>query len=172
MCRLICTFVVSMTFKQVFSRCGSVEPQHNKTNKMTCVPSKDRSAWASTQSDHSSLSAWRNLGSLATHWAHSEDSDQTGWMPRLICVCWAHRSYCWFSHDEAQLWIVLKKADVTWLVITWLWLVLLYCPKEDLWLKLLEWPSVLHRKQILKIWTPEKIVVITLKFEQNGFTAE
>ena len=32
----------------------------------------------------SSLSAWRKLGSLATHWAHSEDSDQTGWMPRLI----------------------------------------------------------------------------------------
>ena len=26
------------------------------------------------------------LGSLATHWAHSEDSDQTGRMPRLIWV--------------------------------------------------------------------------------------
>ena len=35
----------------------------------------------------SSLSAWRKLGSLATHWVHSEDSDQTGWMPRLIWVC-------------------------------------------------------------------------------------
>ena len=34
----------------------------------------------------SSLSAWRQLGSLATHWAHSEDSDQTGRMPRLIWV--------------------------------------------------------------------------------------
>ena len=34
----------------------------------------------------SSLSAWRKLGSLATHWAHSEDSDQTGLMPRLIWV--------------------------------------------------------------------------------------
>ena len=34
----------------------------------------------------SSLSAWRKLGSLATHWAHSKDSDQTGWMPRLIWV--------------------------------------------------------------------------------------
>ena len=30
------------------------------------------------------LSTRSNLGSLATHWAHSEDSDQTGWMPRLI----------------------------------------------------------------------------------------
>ena len=34
----------------------------------------------------SSLSAWRKLGSLATHWAHSEYSDQTGRMPRLIWV--------------------------------------------------------------------------------------
>ena len=34
----------------------------------------------------SSLFAWRKLGSLATHWSHSEDADQTGWMPRLIWV--------------------------------------------------------------------------------------
>ena len=42
--------------------------------------------WLCVQSDQSSLSAWRKLGSLATHWAHSEDSDQTGGMPRLIWV--------------------------------------------------------------------------------------
>ena len=34
----------------------------------------------------SSLSARRKLRSLATHWAHSEDSDQTRRMPRLIWV--------------------------------------------------------------------------------------
>ena len=34
----------------------------------------------------SSLSAWRKLGSLATHWAHSEDSDQTGRMLWLIWI--------------------------------------------------------------------------------------
>ena len=39
-----------------------------------------------------SLSAWRKIGSLAakdpiaTHWMHSEDSNQTGRMPRLIWV--------------------------------------------------------------------------------------
>ena len=35
----------------------------------------------------SSLSAWRSTGSLATHWAHSEDSDQTGcpgWSESLL----------------------------------------------------------------------------------------
>ena len=34
----------------------------------------------------SSLSAWRNIGTLATYWVHSKDSDQTGRMPRLIWV--------------------------------------------------------------------------------------
>ena len=34
----------------------------------------------------SSLSACKSSGSFATHWAHSEDSDQTGLMSRLIWV--------------------------------------------------------------------------------------
>ena len=57
------------------------------TNKMSVRPTKTqislgiRPVWP-----ESSLSAWRQLGSLATHWAHSEDSDQTGRMPRLIWV--------------------------------------------------------------------------------------
>ena len=34
----------------------------------------------------SSLSAWRNSGSLAIQWARNKDSNQTGWMPRLIWV--------------------------------------------------------------------------------------
>ena len=53
------------------------EPPHDKTNKMTVRPAKTQI---------SLLSAWRKLGSLAIHWAHSEDSDQTGRMPRLIWV--------------------------------------------------------------------------------------
>ena len=62
-----------------------IEPHHDKTNKMTVRPSKTqislgiRPVWS-----ESSLSAWRKLGSLATQWAHSEDSDQIGRMPRLI----------------------------------------------------------------------------------------
>ena len=53
-----------------------------------------RSAWASAQSDQFSLPAWRKLGSLATYWAHSEDSDQTGRMPRLI--------WLWSDWADAQ----------------------------------------------------------------------
>ena len=57
-----------------------------KPTKWLCAQRRLRSVWASAQSDQSSLSAWRKLGSLATRWVHSEDSDQTGRMPRLIWV--------------------------------------------------------------------------------------
>ena len=52
----------------------------------------------------SSLSAWRKPGSLAIHLAHSEDSDQSGGMPRLIWV-FAGRTviFCWFCHEAAQM---------------------------------------------------------------------
>ena len=63
-----------------------IERRHDKTNKMSVRPAKTQISLGICQYDQSSLSAWRNLGSLATLWAHSEDSDQTGRMPRLIWV--------------------------------------------------------------------------------------
>ena len=51
-----------------------------------CAQQRLRSAWASAQSEQSSLSALRKIGFSGTHWAHSEDSDQTGRMPRLTWV--------------------------------------------------------------------------------------
>ena len=86
------------------------EPRHDKTNKVTVRPAKTqislsiRPVWS-----ESSLSAWRKLVSLATHWAHSEDSDQTERMPMLIWVfagrtvillvlsCSGSNSYFWSS---------------------------------------------------------------------------
>ena len=63
------------------------EPPHDKTNNVAVRPEKTqisldiRPVWS-----ESSLSVWINLGSLATHWAHSEDSDRTGRIYRLIWV--------------------------------------------------------------------------------------
>ena len=51
----------------------------------------------------SSLSTWRNIGPLTTYWAHREDSDQTGLMPRLNWVFAGHTSFCWFSGAAAQM---------------------------------------------------------------------
>ena len=48
-----------------------------KTQIILCI----RPVWS-----ESSLSSLRNRRSLATHWAHSEDSDQTRQLPRLIWV--------------------------------------------------------------------------------------
>ena len=79
------------------------EQPHDKTNKMTGRPAKTqisqgiRPVWSAF-----SLSAWRKLGLfclpfwvlsypwLATHWAHSEDYDQTVRIPRLIWVFAGH----------------------------------------------------------------------------------
>ena len=44
-----------------------------KPTKWLCAQRRLRSAWASAQSDQSPQSAWRKLGSLATHWTHSKD---------------------------------------------------------------------------------------------------
>ena len=63
------------------------ESPHGKTNKVTVRPAKTqislgiRPVWS-----ESSLSARRKTGSLAIDRAHSEDSVQTGRMPRLILV--------------------------------------------------------------------------------------
>ena len=83
--------IISHFFLAIFLLCHSCiwtfEPPDDKTNNVVVRPAKTqislgiRPVWSG-----SSLSAWRNLGSLATHWAHSEDSDQTERMPRLIWV--------------------------------------------------------------------------------------
>ena len=65
-----------------------------KPTKWQVCPAKTKislgicSVWS-----ESSMSAWRNLGSLATHWVHCEDTDQTGWMPRLIWVFAGHTGH-------------------------------------------------------------------------------
>ena len=56
---------------------------------MACAPSEEWSAWASTQSDQSSLSEWRKLGSLATYWVHT-----VGLVMRWL-VCESYRNLFW-----------------------------------------------------------------------------
>ena len=71
----------------------------------------------------SSLSAWRKLGSLATHWVHRQDSDQTGRMPRLS-LPWA-QSFCWFCHEAAHLILNGNKLDSGYLRFPWTFLFIL-----------------------------------------------
>ena len=89
----LCNLLISFSF-QMFILSSTVNniraASWQNQQSGICAQRRLISAWAATQSDQF---AWRKLGSLATHWAHSEDSDQSGRMPRLIWVlCWAHKS--------------------------------------------------------------------------------
>ena len=70
------------------------EPQHDKTNKMSVRPAKTqisldiRPVWS-----ESSLSAWRNLGSSATHWAHSKDWSDWADAQADLSLRWAHTHF-------------------------------------------------------------------------------
>ena len=83
------TYWLECILKREFNAalCATHKPRHDKTKKMALCPAKTqislviRLVWS-----ESSLSTWRQLESLATHWAHSDDSDQTGRMPSLSWV--------------------------------------------------------------------------------------
>ena len=60
-----------------------------------CAQRRLRSAWAWVWSQ-SSLSAWRNLGSLATHWARSKDWSDWVDAQADLSVCWAHTHFVGF----------------------------------------------------------------------------
>ena len=53
----------------------------------------------------SSLSPWRNIEFLATHWAQSEDSDH-------LSLGWKHRSFRCFCHVVAQLFSYLFQSFI------------------------------------------------------------
>ena len=80
------------------------EPPHDKTNIMTVRPAKTqinlgvRPVWAA-----SSLCAQWVVKDPSFLHADSEDSDQTGRMPRLIRVFAGHMSFCWFCQEAAHL---------------------------------------------------------------------
>ena len=70
------------------------EPRHVTSDKMSVRPAKTRiSLGIRPVWSESSLSAWRKLGSLATHWAHIEDPDQTGGCQADLSLRWAHSHF-------------------------------------------------------------------------------
>ena len=61
----------------------AIEPKHDTTKNDSCARRRHRSAWESAQSDQPSLcSQWVATDPKFFH-ADNEDSNQTGWMPRL-----------------------------------------------------------------------------------------
>ena len=77
------------------------EPQHDK--KPTKLPVHPVKTQISLGTNQSSLSAWRNIGSLAIHWAHYSE-DWSDWVDAQadLSLRWAPKSICWFCHAEAH----------------------------------------------------------------------
>ena len=73
------------------------ELRHDKTYKMAVRPAKTqislgiRPVWS-----ESSLSVWRSIGSLATHWAHSEDWSDWADAQADLSLRWAHSHFVGF----------------------------------------------------------------------------
>ena len=134
---------------------GTCEPRHDKTNNVAARPAKTQiSLGICPVWSESSLSACRNLRSLAFHWAHSKDSDQTGRMPRLIWVI-AGRTLILLvlSCRDSCLFHCISICRVSWL--------------EDIWLGLCTLYGSLYHK-CPKNWDILKTAVIILKVEHCG----
>ena len=100
------------------------EPPRDKINKVSVRPAKTQiSLGIRPVLSESSLSTWRKLGSLATHWAHNEYSDQTGRMPRLIWV---------FAGRTATLLVLSRGGSI----MVWL----LY-PSPSIFNNITDWPG-------------------------------
>ena len=92
-----------------------VKASQNRQNDM-CPQRRFRLAWASAYPvwSESLLSTWRSLGSLSVLKAHIEDTDQTGWMPRLIWVFTGRTSHSvgfvvlWFNFPSCIFQIRLE----------------------------------------------------------------
>ena len=117
------SFLHSFIYKSV-SLCLIVFTNH-MSHLMTkqqndCALSKDsdqpgiRQVWS-----ESSLSAWRNTGSLATHWAHSEDSDQTGRIKNFSCTCSSTRKSPnpHISHPYKRMGLIVLLNSSIWISI-------------------------------------------------------
>ena len=99
-----------------FIRCffymrGSFEPRHNKTNNMSVRPAKTQISLGIRPVWPESLlcAQWVAKDPSVLH-ADSEDSDQTGRMPRLIWVFNGTQSVCWFCHVAAHFRIICHVA--------------------------------------------------------------
>ena len=85
-------------FRAISEKCmkyrKTFEPPHNTTNKITVRPAKTQiSLGIHPVWSESSLPAWRNLGSLDTHWAADTRADLS-----LLGA----QSFRWFCHEAAH----------------------------------------------------------------------
>ena len=101
----------------------ALQPRHDKTNKMTVRPAKTqislgiRPAWS-----EASLSAWRNLGFLASNWTHSGDWSDWADAQAELSLDWAHTHFVSFVMLWLKCGFKLSPFDLKWnwfLLLVW-----------------------------------------------------
>ena len=92
--------LVGNSRKHVLSCHGSIVTSMYGLCRIMCTPWRLRSVCTTAQSDQSSLSVWRNYGSLATQRVHSEDC---GDAKTDLSLSWEHMPFCRLSHALAQM---------------------------------------------------------------------
>ena len=110
MCLEKVDFEIILKFIQVL-----FESPYEKTNKMTCAPKEE-----SDQPGHPSVFTVRmkkNLRSLATHWAHSEDWPDWVDAQADLSLCWANINLLVLSCFDSFLFFQL--ADIIALITLW-----------------------------------------------------
>ena len=70
-----------------------------------CTHRRLRPAWAFAQSDQSSLSAWRSIGTFGYPSSAQRRLISLVRCPGWSCLRWVHRSFCWFCYAVAQIFI-------------------------------------------------------------------
>ena len=100
---VMCRLIYDCDMAHVMRDGKLVEPRHDKTNKVTAktqISLGIRPVWSD-----SSLSAWRKLGSLATHWAHSKD-----WSAQAdLSLRWAHTHFVGFVMSRLSLLLFYRR---------------------------------------------------------------
>ena len=91
----LCCLILDAVLSVLCSFPIKFEPPHDKTNKMAVRPAKTQMSLGSRPvwSESSQCAQWVVEDPVFLH-ADSEDSDQTGWMPRLLggCPGWSESS--------------------------------------------------------------------------------
>ena len=126
---MICIFPVCICCKDYFSvYMAHMSHRMTKPTKWHVCPAKTQiSLGIRPVRSESLLSAWRNLGYLATHWVHS--NDWSDWVDAQadLSLCWAHMPFCWFCHVLARARLYFQPIYLYFIILYTNCVVGIYC---------------------------------------------
>ena len=103
---LLCMMLTLYVFRDIHLKYRDLSHDMTKPTKWHVRPANTRiSLGICPVWSESSLSAWRNLGSLATHWVHSEDWSDWADAQADLNLRWAHTHFVGFVMSYLIWWL-------------------------------------------------------------------